>query len=291
MNLLFMTRKLLQAFAFFTVCVFLFTACKKQKEDDSIPSDGAVKECNDAQSLWDNALKMAEDALDQNGQMTSTKVSSSKILGCTQAVLKQSISEGNFIGMITIDFGTSYRNTCFDGKTRRGQLIVKYTGRYRDNNTVVQITTNNYYVNNAKIEGRRTVRNIGNSVYNVVDSGLDGKGYSKVTAIDGKITTWKSARTRTWSEGTSTPLDFNDDVYIINGNGDGMSSAGDVYTAKAHNIKLKFACYAVHMYTPVSGVLTIQSSSGLRFIDYGVGDCDRTALFTSVTGKTYVLNL
>ena len=286
-----MTRTILHVFSFFIVCAILFSACRQRNEDQSIPSDGAVTESNDAQLLWDNALKMSEDALDQNGQMTSTRVSSSQILGCTQTVLKKSISEGNFIGMITIDFGTSYRNACLDGKTRRGQLIVKYTGRYRDKNTVVQITTNNYYVNNAKIEGRRTVSNIGNSVYNVVDSGLDGKGYSKITTIDGNVTTWKSARTRTWSEGSSTPLDFNDDVYIVNGNGDGTSSAGDVFTANANNIKLKLACYAMHMYTPVSGVLTIQSSSGSRFIDYGVGDCDRIVVFTSVTGKTYTLNL
>lgn len=289
-----MTRKFLQFFTLVVVCTLVFSACRRNqdKDDDSvIPTDGAVVESNDAQSQWNDALKISEEALGQYGQMTSSKTSSNSILGCSKSVVKQAISEGCFIGKITIDFGTGYNNTCIDGKVRRGQLIVKYSGKYRDDNTIIQIATNNYYVNNAKVEGRRRVTNIGNYVYNVVDSGLDGTGYSNITTIDGKVSYWKSARTLTWSAGISTPSLLSDDEYIINGNGEGISSAGDAFTAIANAIKLKFSCYASHRFTPVSGTLTIHSAHGVRSLNYGLGDCDRFVLFTSVTGKAYIITL
>jgi hypothetical protein len=287
-----MKTKILYAFSIFLIIAVVTTSCKRKKEDEETPSDTAVMESNDAQSQWDNVLKFSEDALEQYDQLTATvRTTSTEILGCTESVVQETISEGNFIGQITVDFGTSLTNACYDGRVRRGKLIIKYTGRYRDDNTVIQVTTENYYVNNAKVEGRRTVTNTGNYVFNVVDSGADGTGYSLITTLDGKRTSWKSVRTRKWVGGTSTPLNFSDDVYVINGSGEGVSSAGDQFITSANNITLRFLCYSAYIYAPVSGIFTIQSARGLRTIDYGMGECDRTATFTSVTGKTFTLNL
>lgn len=288
-----MKKNVLRIFAFLLVASVVLSSCKKKKdEDDPTPSDSATTESNDAQNLWDNALKISEDALDQNGQLqATTRTSASGILGCSQSVTLTAISEGDFIGQITVDFGTSLTNACNDGKVRRGKLIIKYTGRYRDANTVIQTTTENYYVNDVKLEGRRTVTNSGSNVYNVVDSGVDGTGYATLTTLAGKVTTWKSTRTRTWTEGISTPTIFTDDVYVISGSAEGTTSGGEAYTATATNITVKLLCYSAYMYMPVSGVFSITSSAGTRSVDYGSGNCDRDVVYTHTNGKTYNITL
>src|SRR5690606_27825676 len=149
------------------------------------------------------------------------------------------ISEGDFIGQITIDFGTETNEVCNDGRVRRGVLVVKYTGKYRDNGTVIQVTTQNYYVNDVRIQGRRTVTNTGSYVYKEVDAGEDGTGYARLTHSHNTFTTWKSTRTRTWTAGTGTPLNLLDHEYLISGNGDGTTRYGINYTLTASSIRIK----------------------------------------------------
>jgi len=281
-----------KVFIFLVVSTFFVSACKRKKDAEYAPSDGTVSETNDIQNQWDNALKISEDALDQNGQFDATvKTSAQGYLGCVKSIVKETIAEGNFIGRITIDFGTSYTNACFDGKIRRGKLIVKYTGKYRDDNTVIQIKTENYYVNNFRVEGRRTVTNTGNHVYSVVDAGLVGTGYTTLTTIDNKITTWKSTRTRTWTEGISTPTVLSDDEYLISGVADGTSSAGDVYSMTISSVTVKLLCYSAYLYMPVSGLVSITSPNGSRSVNYGNGSCDRNVQYTHTNGNTYDITL
>jgi hypothetical protein len=294
-----MKTNLFRILALVAVSTILLSSCKKKKEEEGTPSDGTTTESNDAQNQWDNALKISEDALDQNDQFSATprlsggdaRSSATGILGCSQSVLQENITgDGDFIGKITVDFGSSLTNACTDGKVRRGKLIIKYTGRYRNMNTVVQVTTEDYYVNNVKVEGRRTVTNAGNYVYNVVDSGVNGTGYAKFTTLDGKITTWKSTRTRTWTEGKSTAL-LTDDVYVVSGNADGLSSAGDAYTMTITDLKVKLLCYSAFIYMPVSGTISITSPTGTRSVDYGTGECDRNVTYVHTNGKSYNITL
>lgn len=286
-----MKVNMLRIAALLLVSVVLFSACRRKKEELT-PNDGTTTESNDAQNQWDNALKISEEAMDQEGEFdASARTAAFGLLGCAQSVVKETIAEGNFTGKITVDYGSSMTNACNDAKLRRGRIIIKYTGRYRDDNTVIQITTDNYYVNNIKIEGRRTVTNTGNHVYSVVDAGLDGTGYSRFITLDNKITTWKSTRTRRWTEGISTPGILTDDVYVINGTGEGVSSAGDAYTLTAVNLGVKLLCYSAYIFMPSSGIVTITSPNGTRTIDYGSGECDRNVVYTHTNGKTYNISL
>ena len=285
-----MKRNIIWIFSLALVSVVIFTACKKKTEEETTPSDGTTKESNDAQNQWDNALKISEDALSQNGQFDATvRTAATGVLGCSQSIVQQAISQGNFIGQITVDFGTSLTNACYDGKTRRGILIIKYTGKYRDANTVIQVTTSDYYVNNVKVEGSRTVTNNGDNTYTVVDAGVSGTGYATFTTLNNNVTTWKSTRTRT--EGISTPTILSDDVYVVTGNADGTSSAGDVYTMTITDLKIKLLCYSAYLYMPVSGTISIVSPKGTRSVNYGSGDCDRNVSYTHTNGQTYNISL
>ncbi|MDW8297567.1 MAG: hypothetical protein RMJ97_11855, partial [Raineya sp.] len=59
---------------------------------------------------------------------------------------------------IVIDFGTG--TTCNDGRTRRGKIIITYTGRYMTPGSVITTTTQDYFVNDVKVEGVKVVTNV-----------------------------------------------------------------------------------------------------------------------------------
>lgn len=184
---------------------------------------------------------------------------------------------------VTVDYGTSNCD-CNDGKTRRGKIVTTFTGPYHAQGTIITHTPVNYFVNDIKIEGTKTVENMGaNSLgqpyFNVQIDGL-------ATFTSGETLTYSSSRVRTWTAGYATLLNRFDDEYDISGLADGVFSTGNSYTAFTSNpIHLKVGCGF-----PVSGTLEITPSNlPVRVVDYGNGTCDATFTVT-VNGHTYTFN-
>jgi hypothetical protein len=264
------------------------SSCKRKKED-ATPNDGLTTETNEAQGQWDDALKISEDAMSTNSQSRTEAVN----INC--ATVTSSTSTGIFIGQFTIDFGTG--TLCNDGRTRSGQLIVKYTGKYRTAGTIIQTTTQNYFVNGKQIIGCRTVKNTNGTVLTVLDSALpDSTGYAQIIYPNGGgTTTWRSARVRTWTAGSSTTT-LSDDIYSISGSADGVSKGGKAYTMDipvANPLIVRLDCYLTYYtYMPSGGKINIVTTEGTRTIDYGNGtSCDRNITFTAIDGKSYELSL
>lgn len=259
------------------------SSCKKNKED-ATPNDGLTTESNEAQSQWDDVLKISEDAINGQGESSRTEANPS--------ITKEIISEGSFIGKITVDFGTATVGN--DGRTRSGQIIIKYTGKYRTTGTVIQSTTQNYFVNGKEIRGVRTVTNNGNYSYTVVDAGLSGAEFAQIIYPNGGgTTTWKSTRTRTWSAGYGTIGTLSDDVYSISGTASGVSKENKAYTMNITNLIVKLECFfTYYIYMPAGGTIDIVTTEGTRSVNYGNGvSCDRNVTFTAIDGKTYELSL
>ncbi|MDF2456093.1 MAG: lipoprotein precursor [Cytophagaceae bacterium] len=269
--------------------VFVATACYlsscRKKKEEALPNDGLTTESNEAQSQWDDVLKISEDAI--NGQGESSRTSANP------TITKETISEGNFIGKITIDFGTNTVGN--DGRTRSGQLIVKYTGKYRTTGTIIQSTTQNYFVNGKQIVGCRTVKNTNGTVFSVMDSALpDSTGFAQIIYPNGGgTTTWKSTRTRTWTAGSSTIGTLSDDVYSVSGSASGVSKEGKAYTMTITNLIVKLECFfTYYIYMPAGGTIDIVTTEGTRSVNYGNGvSCDRDVTFTAIDGKMYELSL
>jgi hypothetical protein len=184
---------------------------------------------------------------------------------------------------VTIDWGPSNCD-CNDGKQRRGKIISTFTGKYRDSGTVITHTPVEYYVNNNKIEGTKTVTNMGKNsfgqpFYNITVNGT-------VTMIDGEVFTYNSNRVRTWTSGYTSLLNFLDDEYDITGSADASSTNGNSYVALITSpLHIKVGCAFI-----VSGTLEFTpSGKALRTIDYGSGSCDNTFTVT-INGKTYTIN-
>jgi hypothetical protein len=186
---------------------------------------------------------------------------------------------------ITIDFGST-NCTCLDGRKRRGQVIATWTGKYRDQGTVISVTFNNYFVNDNQIEGTKTVTNTGlnaqeHPVYAVQVNG------TIVKANNGGTITWNSTRQREWVAGFDTPLNIADDTYSITGSASGTTAAGLAYTIEITSpLVRKMTCLWFE-----SGVIAVSpQGKQTRTLDYGNTGCDANATVT-IAGVSFPIIL
>ena len=267
-----------QSFAIgFTASLFLslsLTSCKKDSNSDSDAGpaqDNSVSESNynDVNTMVDGAYSAGTN---YNFRASTGARQESIMSGCT-TVTVDSVSTAR---KITIDFGTT---NCMglDGRNRRGKINATWSGKFRDSNTVISITFDNYFVNDNKIAGTHKTTNMGRNAagHQVIKTEVSGQ----VTRADSSGTIfWSSVRFREVLEGASTPLNFLDDVYSITGKASGTNKDGKSYTAVITQALIRkmncrwFESGKVDI-TPVGGNAT-------RTLDYGSTGCDANATVT-----------
>ena len=261
------------------IAVFIFTAaCHKSSqpaiEDIGYASDQATTEqtFSDVQTIADQASTV------NSGSTLAYRTTATTGSGC--ATVTRST------GTITIDFGNA-DCLCHDGRLRRGQIIVTYTGNYADSGSVHTITFNNFYQNDNKVTGSKTVTNMGTN--------SSGQPYFDVQ-INGAVTlsgggtisaTW--ARVRTWTQGYDTPNDITDDVYQVTGSGNMTRANGQLVNI---NISAPLIA-AISCRWIEAGSVTCTLPGGLtRVLNYGdTPDCDDLATLTLANGTTHNITL
>lgn len=279
------SRLLLKTTALLTLLVVVcLTACKRNDTTDNnyvapmedtadvnLASDHAMleREDNDVQSITETALA--------NGG-ANLRTGMPKLGPCA------TVTHDTATRTVIIDFGTT-NCTGADGRDRRGQIIVHYTGRYKDSGSVHTVTYNNYYVDDNQRTGSRTVTNMGTNasgqIYytiHVHDSLIlnNGKG----------VISWESQRTRTWIQGYNTFL-RGDDVYEIAGSATITRANGNTGTINITSpLQVAVGCRWIQ-----AGIVVITpANGGQRTIDYGTGTCDNKAELT-VNGNTRTITL
>lgn len=248
--------------------ILSLAACRK--EDEATPLDRdqtAALDNNRAEGFFNDALAQADKA-NKDGE-----------LPCAVSITFDTTSAPY---SMLIDFGEQ-NCTSDDGRTRRGRLLVNYTGPYRAPGTVITITPQDYYVNDHRLQGTKVVTN----------AGPNDQGQTTFTvAVNGTVTapdnSWTSThsfqRTRTWIAGEST-LPWNDDVYTISGSGSGTTRNGIPYTLLITTpLRVEVGCPWI-----VSGVMQIVPGTlATRTVDWGNGTCDGTASVT-INGITFTI--
>jgi hypothetical protein len=266
--------------------VLLLASCKKEKKETDNDTNPAV-ESNLAESLFNEVKNITDAAAD--GTLSSSVYKASydtTLIGCATVIHDTTTSPRTLI----IDYGTSGTCVCGDDKIRKGKIIVSYTGRYRNAGTVITHTFDNFYTGGYRIEGTKTVTNMGlngsgNPYFSVVVTG------GKITKPDGQYITWSSTRTREWIAGSST-LTWLDDEYSITGDGSGVTSSGLSFNATINTaLRVKLSCVLTGTPVIVSGVLTVSPSGKYdRIINYGSGSCDHNATLT-INGVDYAITI
>lgn len=248
-----------------------FTACKKDSKDktdsDTVPAqDNSLAEGN-----YNDVNMMVDASVSAGASFTfrqATNESGARVEDVLGGCTKVTLDTANTACTLTIDFGTT---NCKgpDERYRRGKILATWNGKYRDKNTVVNITFDNYFVNDNQIKGTHKTTNLGfNSAQHLVYKiEVDG---SIVKANNGGTILWKSTREREWVAGSNT-LSILDDTYSITGSASGTTAEGDAYTITiTQPLVRKMNCYWFE-----SGKLDVTPAGRLtRTLDYGNTGCD-----------------
>jgi len=249
--------------------VFLLAACRKDKE---AKTDRAVDIDNSrSENLFSDLFKVVDQTASNETGIRDN------IIGCIDTIIVDSTA--NPMTML-IDFG---EDNCVgeDGRIRKGQILATFTGRYRDEGSVITVTPQNYTVNGYLLQGTKVITNLGPNSDDDVQFSIQVNG--SITAPSGQsVSAWQSNRTRTWIEGNTTLTPW-DDAYLITGSGNGTSSNGTPFSVNITSpLRAEVGCPWL-----VSGIFQVSPQDmEVRTINFGNGDCN-SGLSVNVAGQTY----
>jgi hypothetical protein len=263
----------------------VLSACGKFRYD----KDQSAEVNRKVESAFDEMTNISDQAITgnmvyyKNGGVIVTHPGDKPVQEKTACNVIITIDTAGTLKTVTVDYGSTNCD-CNDGKTRRGKIVTTYTGFYHAQGTIITHTPVDYYVNDIKIDGTKTVENMGTNAsgqpyFNVQINGV-------ATLTSGETMTYTSTRVRTWTDGFTTLFNRFDDEYDITGTAEGVFSSGGGYTANITSaVHIKVGCGF-----PVSGTVEITPQSNpVRVLDYGSGTCDATFTVT-VNGNTYTFN-
>lgn len=277
---------LIGSIALLAAMALFFSGCSKDKEENEAYRESARDQAT-ADILYSDIFNQVNLAIGQleNELFGPGKMKSPDDGGCATITLSP-WDTITWPKSITIDFGDS---NCqgIDGKYRRGVITAVITDRYRDSLTVLTITPEDYYVNDFKIEGAKTVTNRGHISNGKMTFSVNVPG-AIITNPEGKAFHWSSNRTKVWVEGEATawPIVM-DDVFEISGEATGTTFGGlDFDVAVTQPLRIERDCEWI-----VSGELEFTPEGyPTKTLNYGDGDCDNKASLT-VNGVTIQITL
>jgi len=271
---------LLNLFMLFLAGLLLFS-CNKDEEQAIDIDTSSAQDNNSAERIFNNVSNISDEAYNSLSTTFKSTEIDKFLLGNCATVTIDTLSDPR---LLTIDFGED-NCLCGDGRYRRGKILVAFTGRYREQGTVLTHTFDGYYVNNNQVLGSRIVSNMGENnsgnVYFTVE--VDGQ----IVKGDGTGTiSWTSIRQREWIDGFET-ITWWDDVYLISGNAQGTSATGHSFTMEiTTGLRKEIGCRYF-----VSGTYELTPEERpVRVVDYGDGECDNIITIT-INGQTITIHL
>nr|WP_288836328.1 hypothetical protein [uncultured Flavobacterium sp.] len=189
----------------------------------------------------------------------------------------------------TIDFGTE-GCTLANGNTIKGKIIISFTNDFSTSTHAISYTFEGFYHNGKLIEGNKTTTyskktsDILNEIHPVLSHSIN----MSVTFDDGKKYEISGNRTREMIEGYNTPMEWEDNVFLVTGNANITKKDGTVITCEITNpLRFEMSC---HSPFPVSGTKVITKNDSTATLDFGTGDCDALASLT-IDGVTTEITL
>jgi len=262
----------------------LFLCRCNKDEDNSNAGINTAKDHTIASNLYEDIFKQVGDAaITVEDSIEGKKGYSSINRGCPTITIDH-FDLVTWPKNIVVDFG----DECTDqyGVTRKGIINYNITTFYRDSGCVITVTPQDYYVNDYKVEGTKTITNDGHNA--------SGNLTYTVQVTDAVITTpynttiqWNTTRVNEWVEGEPTILWPFDDVYLITGEAHGTNSNGKDFTITVvEPLNVIVGCRWIR-----SGTLDIVVEDiPTMTVDYGDGECDAEATIT-ISGNEYGFNM
>ncbi|MFC2112089.1 hypothetical protein ACFLTA_02375 [Bacteroidota bacterium] len=283
------TRNLLTVFAFVLVALITMVACEKNKSivtlDLITATDDAI-----ADMAYDDVFSEVDavmNTMDLLGYVMPGDKSGLEIFETCKVITVEQPDGAFWPRTVTIDYGEG----CTIGKrTRKGKIVITVSGPMWQEGSQRIVSLEDFYVNDHKIEGVRTVTNQGRHL----DGNYEGKRYisvsldsGKVITPEGQVITKEINRTRTFVEGEDSKWDTRDDIWYIEGIATGVNRNGIAFTREITSPLWKeIGCRFITQGT----VLISADGRPDAILDYGEGDCDPIATVT-VGEETREINL
>jgi len=254
----------------FSIVLLILTGCNKEPDTPALDTSDA-----DLETLFDDSFEEVDAIVESSlalydiyGRVAeSTEGELEELIGCA---IKNHDPDNQ---KITIDFGDGCIGLL--GRVRKGIIIITYTDKVFIPGSKTVITFDNFYVNDIKVEGIRTLENVSASIFEAPEF------YIK---LEGGRLTWPEEKGggfaerevylyKTWMR-ASNPLN---DEFIVEGVASGKNRNGVNYNMRILSaIKYKRACWAAGVFLPVEGVKEVKTDAKEVLIDFGNGECDRT---------------
>lgn len=202
------------------------------------------------------------------------------------AVVTITSTNGGFPKTITVDFGTG----CTDkrGITRKGKIIITATDRLYVPGATITVTRDGFYVDNTKVEGEFTLSNI--TTDPLIPAFRKAVTNGKITRQDGSYFTFNSSRKYKMIDGATTKLNIWDDIWEIYDGTQSVNRSNGTYLNSTiiptNNLIKRNACRFIS-----KGKISLKGSKIDGVLDFGNGDCDNLATFSSANGTVYQINL
>jgi len=292
----------------FLISGVIFNSCKKELSNDPTEDATASQMSSEADAesepifneVFDNVMGVNTDVgiggVGVFGQMFPGAIGqTARVNACPNVTITKLSSTDPFPVRIVMDFGTGCSGR--DGRNRSGKIISVYTNRLIYPGAKATTTFENYKIDSILVQGTHIITNLatsGTTNYTLFKWKAVVEG-AKLIKPNGNYEEWNSTKTITQIEGTSTPLLPLDDIYKIEGAGNGKVKKGDRLVAWNAEITepliKKFTCRWI-----VKGVikivrLTLSSTSPwVGVLNYGLGDCDKKAVIT-INGVPHEITL
>ena len=272
-------KSLLSVFSIVLIAMITMISCEKNKSietiDVSTAEDDAVMDMayDDVFSEVDAVMNI----MDMVGYEISGLKSGEGILETCKVITVEQPDSAFWPRVVTIDYGEG----CTKGdRTRKGKIIITVSGPMWEAGSVRVVTMEDFYVNDNKIEGVRTVTNQGLHL----EGEYEGKVYfsvelerAKVITADDFTITKQVNRTRTFVEGEESRWDTRDDIWYIEGIATGTNRNGVAFTREITSPLWKeIGCRFITRGT----VLISAEGRPDAILDYGEGECDKIVTVT-----------
>jgi hypothetical protein len=282
-NMLFMkTKKSILGLIFAaTVAIFLAPSCAKD-DAGSISSKDLAMAQDEAyvDALYqevDNTVISNTTSLDA-GHYSGMGLKSTSDDGECVTITVNHPDSTSFPKIITLDYGTGCTTVFRDDTiTRKGQIIITLTDRWFVQGSQHIVTFSNFYINNVKIEGTRTITNMGLNAKNHFELGIVLQN-GKITFNDTAWMTRDANHVREWIRSNNPQ----NDTVLITGTASGINIKGENYERLITTPLVLAHCSNVPWrWVILAGTVQITNSvSGVTTIDYSSSGCDGEVLIS-----------
>ena len=262
----------------------VFSSCKKKETLETDKDTGSAADQNLASATVNDMTNISDEA-GKTYTISSFKTDeSSAVLSSCATITFDTLAAAK---TITVNFGIT---NCLgnDGRNRRGVLVISFTGKYRDSSTVINVTPQNYFVDDNQVTGSKTITNKGHNAANHLVYEINAN-IQIIRAGGAGTISWQCNRQREWIAGESTHS-WTDDLYSITGIANGTTSNGNSFTSNITSPLIRNMSISCRRHFTQGVLEHTPSGKATRYIDYGNGTCDNLATVT-INGIVYSITL